>query len=448
MTIDLACPGCGKSYSLPESQRGKQARCKRCGEEFRVDRPGPTKLASIGPSISPARPLMPDSIPIECPYCSHRYDVDAVLGGKRARCRSCGEVFRLPEAAAVVPTPAAPVARVATAPRVAAPAWDPERQEMTRPAWSLPPGGLGPLKVGLVAVGGCAAVIAIGVLIRAIVGGAAPQDPPKGDPPAVAGNPRIEVPTARAAAAGFDPFPDEPPGATIRDDVLRPHRSIFEGIADATERLLALLRAMDGPPDAATLAKAKAIEATIAERDGARAALPKLDATEEYRLLAEFAARLIDLGARQKAEIRRLLAVLPAGGFAADLRQQEARIDRAIGAFRKGMTAGPTSVPCVDVICPDYVDPDGLVGEAIRGRLEAMTDTAPPEVFRFRSIGGGPGGRVATGVRLGPVVDPQAFARTIRFGKIASVKGRKITVVDVRAEADDLAEARAGRSGP
>ncbi len=37
MTIDVACPGCAKSYSLPATQAGKRARCKQCGLEFRIE---------------------------------------------------------------------------------------------------------------------------------------------------------------------------------------------------------------------------------------------------------------------------------------------------------------------------------------------------------------------------------------------------------------------------
>ncbi len=104
--------------------------------------------------------------------------------------------------------------------------------------------------------------------------------------------------------------------------------------------------------------------------------------------------------------------------------------------------AGP--VPCVDVLLPDFPDADGLAGEAIRARLETMTDAGPPGVFRFRSA---QSGRAGFGVRLGPVADPQAFARKVHFGR-TSVQGRRITVVDVRADPADLAEARAQRMAP
>ena len=379
MTIDLACPGCGKSYTLPESQRGKRARCKRCGEEFRIDRPEPElrvpeppKLAYTEPAISLAKPplppmmappppptlrpaepvviypkpasaraVKPESIPVECPHCRYRYDVDTALGGKRARCKSCKEVFRLPEAAAVVPTPAAPVARVASAVPVAqaipGPAWDAEAPEVKAGwSWSIPPGGLGPLKVALVAVGGCVAVVGIGVVVRALTHGADPKKPPKDAPPVVAGRPNPAPPAGprggpapAAASAGFDPFPDEPPAPTIRDDVVRRHRSSFQALADAGERLVAFLRTIDGPPDEAALGKMKAIASTLAELTSARAALPKPNATEEYRVLAEFAARLIDLGARQKAEIRRVLAMRPGGELVAVLRRQSAGSTRS-----------------------------------------------------------------------------------------------------------------------
>ncbi len=121
-----------------------------------------------------------------------------------------------------------------------------------------------------------------------------------------------------------------------------------------------------------------------------------------------------------------------------------ARIDQPLALFRKGLAHGPGGVPCVDVLLPDFSDADGLAGEAIRARLETMTDAGPPQVFKFRSGGAG---RAGLGVRLGPVADPQAFARKVGFGR-ASVQGRKITVVEVHADPADLADARAGRTGP
>jgi hypothetical protein len=186
----------------------------------------------------------------------------------------------------------------------------------------------------------------------------------------------------------------------------------------------------------------------VAEAGAGRAALPGPNAGEEYRLMVEFAGPLIDIGKRQKAEIRRVLAKLPDGPFAAELRQQLARIDQAMTSLRKGPARGAGGVPCVDVLLPDFPDPDGLAGEAIRARLETMTDVGPPEVFKFRSNDTGLHGRAAIGVRLGPVIDPQAFARKIGFGKVASVQGRRITVIDVHAAPADLAEARAARMIP
>jgi hypothetical protein len=446
MTIDLACPGCGKSYSLPASQAGKRARCKRCGLEFRIelaaDEPSPP--AKPQPALRPANKVVvhpsssrPETIPVACPSCGFHYEVDASLGGKRGRCKTCREIFRLPEVAAAVPTPDAPAARVTPA-RVEAPA---------RPSLSLPPGGLGPLRVGLVAVGACLAVVGIGVMIRAITHGLAGEAEPDAARPRVAkpGGVNPGPPRPPAVAARFEPFPDEPPaGERVRDDVLIPHRSYYRRLADAAEALVPLFRTMDGPPDPATLARKKSLEARIAQVDAGRAALPSTNAAEEYRLLVEFAGRLIDIGDRQKAEIRRVLSTLPDGAFAAELRQQMARTDQAAAAFRKGLGRGPGAVPCVDVLLPDFVDPDGLAGEAIRARLETMTDAGPPEVFKFRSV---ETGRAGFGVRLGPVADPQAFARKVNFGT-PSVQGRRISVVDVHADPADLAEARAGRAVP
>src|SRR5205807_1987564 len=102
----------------------------------------PAQPVVIHPKPTAARAVLPDSIPVECPYCGHRYDVETALGGKRARCKACREIFRLPEAAAVVPTAAAPVARLASSAPVAraieAPAWDAEAPEVKAWSWTIP----------------------------------------------------------------------------------------------------------------------------------------------------------------------------------------------------------------------------------------------------------------------------------------------------------------------
>ena len=288
---------------------------------------------------------MPETIPVACPFCGFHYEVDASLGGKRGRCKSCREIFRLPEVAAAVPTPDAPVARVA--PRQGR--WSRTivcegRADSRPPVLSLPPGGLGPLRVGLVAVGACLAVVGIGVLIRVITHGGEGPGRRAGRAARPAGvNPGPARPPV--AAARFEPFPDEPPvGERVRDDVLIRHRSSYRRLADASEALVPLLRSMDGPPDAVTLARKKSLEARVAQVDAGRAALPSTNAAEEYRLLVEFAGRLIDIGNRQKAEIRRILATLPDGVFATDLRQQVDRIDQAVASIHKGL--GAARGPC------------------------------------------------------------------------------------------------------
>jgi hypothetical protein len=275
-------------------------------------------------------------------------------------------------------------------------------------------------------------VVAIGFVIRAITHGGAKK---------------AEVGYSAAGAALFDPFPDEPPagGEPIRDDVLRRHREWMRNLADATEGFVPLYHALEGPPDGATLADKQALEARVAQLKADRGSLTPSNAAEEDRLLAEFAVRLIDIGIRQQSEIRRLLAKRPGGPFTDELRRQMTGIDQALAGLRKGLTRRAGAVPCVDVLLADFVDTDGLVGDAIRTRLEAMADSGLAEVFQLRTKGGLASGRSAIGVRLGPVADPQAFSRKIAFGRVESVKGRKVHVVDVHADPSELNQARAAR---
>ncbi len=182
---------------------------------------------------------------------------------------------------------------------------------------SLPPGGPRPLHVGLVAVGACFAVVGMGALIRAITHGG--EDEARRDVDRAArrqaGRPESGRREPAAVAALFDPFADEPPaGETVRDDVLIRHRGYYRRLADASEALVSLFR--DGRPARPGASQAKEVPGgRVAEIEAGRAGLPSPTPAEEYRLLVECAGRLIDVGNRQKAEIRRVLATLPDGSF-------------------------------------------------------------------------------------------------------------------------------------
>ncbi len=146
MKIVLDCPGCGKRYEVDASLAGKRSRCKDCGNTFRIpDTPGTSSAvestsrraspaadrepAAFARSVREPTPAVhaevvavPSSPPIiasgaargtivfNCPRCYKRYEVDAVLAGKKSRCKDCKEVFTIPPPlSAPEPEPVEPV---------------------------------------------------------------------------------------------------------------------------------------------------------------------------------------------------------------------------------------------------------------------------------------------------------------------------------------------------
>jgi hypothetical protein len=85
MPLTLACPSCGKQFTVPDSAAGKRGRCPSCSTELQI--PG------IPPPEAPPEPSPEDSDLAtappgetkECPYCS-----EAILESAR-KCRHCGE---------------------------------------------------------------------------------------------------------------------------------------------------------------------------------------------------------------------------------------------------------------------------------------------------------------------------------------------------------------------
>lgn len=66
MSIDFSCGRCGKPYRLAETMAGKKARCKACGNEFRV--PQPRAVGGEGAWDEPADPYgLADPLPAAKP---------------------------------------------------------------------------------------------------------------------------------------------------------------------------------------------------------------------------------------------------------------------------------------------------------------------------------------------------------------------------------------------
>ena len=84
--IAFSCPRCGRSYQVEAQLAGKKARCKDCQEVMRVPLASPPEKADSGDIV----------LSFPCPRCGHGFRLDPTLAGKKARCKQCGEVFRVP----------------------------------------------------------------------------------------------------------------------------------------------------------------------------------------------------------------------------------------------------------------------------------------------------------------------------------------------------------------
>lgn len=85
--ITFACPHCGRDYQVDAGLAGKKARCKGCQEVMRIPRE----------AAPPPGPAEPDVLRFPCPRCGYGFNLEPRFAGKKARCKSCGEVFRVPE---------------------------------------------------------------------------------------------------------------------------------------------------------------------------------------------------------------------------------------------------------------------------------------------------------------------------------------------------------------
>jgi dienelactone hydrolase len=75
VSIEFACGGCGKQYSVADRMAGARTKCKACGAAMTVPRPLPPKVAAGGPTMA-------------CPQCGR------VMPDTATYCRGCGFDFK------------------------------------------------------------------------------------------------------------------------------------------------------------------------------------------------------------------------------------------------------------------------------------------------------------------------------------------------------------------
>ena len=99
MSIKFACPGCGKPYELDEGLAGKKAKCKQCDQVMRIPEAGVVAEESAVGS---------GAIRFRCDGCGKSYSTPSHLAGKKIVCKGCGQSVKIPGdpvAAATNPKP-------------------------------------------------------------------------------------------------------------------------------------------------------------------------------------------------------------------------------------------------------------------------------------------------------------------------------------------------------
>jgi len=96
MSITIRCPGCNKKYVADDSAAGRKLKCKQCGEVFPLPEAAEATVpaAEWAPAGDGAEPRV--AIRFLCNGCGKSYSTPQHLAGKRIPCKKCGQVITIP----------------------------------------------------------------------------------------------------------------------------------------------------------------------------------------------------------------------------------------------------------------------------------------------------------------------------------------------------------------
>jgi predicted Zn finger-like uncharacterized protein len=90
MPIKVTCAGCQAPYTVPDNYAGKQIRCKRCQSNVTV--PG-ASIRAAGPAPAAHAAPAAGTLQASCPNCHAVYKLPDSARGKSARCKKCQTSF-------------------------------------------------------------------------------------------------------------------------------------------------------------------------------------------------------------------------------------------------------------------------------------------------------------------------------------------------------------------
>jgi hypothetical protein len=406
--IAFACPRCGRGYQVEPQLGGKKARCKRCGEIFRV------------PAWPPATALVPEPLlPASAEDDGSAYDLADPLFDP------------LPP-----PRPAPAAGRIAAGPGSALP--HPSRAGMPPPEsrnedaadfspawreWLANHGKFLGLAAGLVLL----AVALWALLPRAwnagqLLLGAAEEHPNEPVP----------------SNAETDPDLEFPEFAPERAALIAQHRDALMGMAVAFGGMAQGYADMRNPSKFAAGQAAAARSSQDLDAAASKgAALPKLELGERAALVVFVDRGLRPALARALRELRQLKATPGINGdfskLDAALQQTSVQIDRE---YR-----GNPSKPAVLVTLNNLTHESQQ--RVISDRATKLIDPGAGGEVGWRKEAG------KTQIKVSPVLSTRAFAERIDFGKVTQVQGRRIEVeVTLSATGDSAPPPAAPAASP
>lgn len=114
MPIMVACPGCGRKYSVSEKSAGRSLTCKECGGSIAVPGQAPPQAQAQPQAQTPPAGAAP-MLRFTCDQCGKPHAIAAEHAGKKTICVKCGARIRIPGASPATATAAAAAAATATA---------------------------------------------------------------------------------------------------------------------------------------------------------------------------------------------------------------------------------------------------------------------------------------------------------------------------------------------
>lgn len=421
MPLAIVCPGCSKRYDLADEAAGKTAKCKQCGQVFKV--PVPRRMSVPGPQVPAAASArstpQPRPEPLRPPQA-----VSNPIGGPPS---PIGKIFdELEDEAALQEQ-----MEFAAAPR---------RRSRARgdARWVRPT---------LIVTGLLAAVGLGGFGIYWAVTSVAARFAEAGEGPAIAANPGAGGVSEGGARGTWPELPfvgdDLYPSGT--SPKARPEPSVRADVVDrgkaSMRKLIELFQRMGS------------ILSTVQDVSSAQAAVPQLQALQAEGARFSADARSIQPTMAENRAIFRGLGSEFKGAMAA-LRREAERLSSVPGAgpgtsqmigglnmmgssFEQMMAQAekpnaPTK-PYVEVFIagvPDTGSSDLLV-EQLKASTPGISSTSAWN-----------GGQRATAARLWPVVDARTFAAGIGFGE-ADVSGYRIVVMNPSIDPEAVAALQA-----